>query len=216
MILFIWDFHGVLEKDNEKSVIEISNAVLAEAGYKERFTEEDNERFYGLKWYEYFGKLIPSLPNEDCLKLQSHCFIYAENHLEILAKHIKPNDGAIDVLTKIARSGNKQIVISNSRQRDLLWFLDAVKINKFFSKDHIVGVNAHQHHETKTDALQNFLKNNTYFSKLVVISDSEDDLIMGKTIGATTYFYKHTNRKHEITNNADYIINDLHEVLNEL
>src|SRR5487761_1194368 len=112
MKLFIWDFHGVLEKDNEKAVIDISNAVLENAGYSERFTQEDNERFYGLKWYEYFQKLISGISKDECLKLQSYCFKYAEEHLEILAKHIKPNDYVIDVLTSIADSGNKQIVIS--------------------------------------------------------------------------------------------------------
>src|SRR5579859_4368699 len=132
MKLFVWDFHGVLEKDNEKAVIEISNAVLANAGYKERFTEEDNERLYGLKWYQYFQRLIPTLSNDVCLKLQADCFKYAEDHLEVLAKHIKPNDYAIDVLKEIAQSKNQQIVISNSRQRDLIWFLDAVKVRKFF------------------------------------------------------------------------------------
>lgn len=39
MILFVWDFHGVLEKDNEKAVVDISNQVLSEAGFKEKFTQ---------------------------------------------------------------------------------------------------------------------------------------------------------------------------------
>jgi len=30
--LFVWDFHGVLEKDNEQAVIQISNDVLKELG----------------------------------------------------------------------------------------------------------------------------------------------------------------------------------------
>lgn len=216
MKLFIWDFHGVLEKDNEKAVIDISNTILANAGYKERFTEADNERFYGLKWYEYFEKLLPELSNEECLKLQADCFKYAENNLEILAKHIKPNDYAVEVLTKIAKSGNQQIVISNSRQNDLMWFLNTVKVKKFFNDEHIVGVNAHQLHETKSDALTMFLKEHSGFKKLIVIGDSEDDLRLGKEVDAITYYYKHPHREHESTKNADFVIKDLRQVLAEL
>jgi phosphoglycolate phosphatase-like HAD superfamily hydrolase len=216
MKLFIWDFHGVLEKDNEKAVIDISNAVLADAGYSERFTQEDNERFYGLKWYQYFQRLMPHLSKNESLKLQADCFKYAEKHLDILAKHIKPNNYAIDVLTKIAESGNQQIVISNSRQNDLLWFLDVIGVKGFFNDEHIVGVNAHQLHESKSDALKTYLEEHKNFTKLIVIGDSEDDLKLGKEVGAVTYYYKHPHREHENTENADFIIKDLRQVLVEL
>lgn len=216
MNLFIWDFHGVLEKDNEKAVIDISNAVLANAEYSERFTQEDNERFYGLKWYQYFERLIPELSKDECLKLQSACFKYAEEHLDILAKHIKPNDHALEVLAKIAESGSQQIVISNTRQNDLIWFLDAVGMSSFFQESHVVGVNAHQQHATKSEALKAYLADHTGYAKIVAIGDSEDDLKLGKEVGAVTYYYKHPYREHESTKNADYIIKDLRHVLVEL
>ena len=216
MKLFVWDFHGVLEKDNEKAVIDISNKVLSNAGYQERFSDADNERFYGLKWYEYFQRLIPRLSKEECFKLQADCFEYAEEHLEILAKHVKPSDYAIEVLGKIAKSGNQQIVISNTRQSDLIWFMEAVKVRKFFNEEHILGVNAHQLHETKSDALRSYLENHKAFEKLIVIGDSEDDLKLGREVGAVTYYYKHPHREHEKTKNADFIIKDLRQVLSEL
>lgn len=215
MKLFVWDFHGVLEKDNEKVVIIISNAVLAEKGYKERFSQEDNEKFYGLKWYQYFEKLIPTTSEKEQMALQSACFKYAEEHLDLLAEHIKPNDHAIEVLSAISKTDNDQIVISNSRQNDIEWFLKTVGVDKFFDIGKVIGVNSHQKHTSKVDALADFLTN-PVFDKIIVIGDSEDDLILGKSVGATTYFYKHPHRDHENTNNADYVINDLREVLKEL
>ncbi len=212
MKLFVWDFHGVLEKDNEKAVVDISNRVLAAAGYKERFTDEDNERFYGLKWYEYFERLLPNAPAGEHLKLQADCFKMAEENLGILARHIKPNDHAHEVLEEIARAGHQQIVISNSRQSDLAWFLDAVGLRQFFDDAHIIGVNAHQTHQTKADALRFHLKG-LEFDKIIVIGDSEDDLKLGRAVGATTYFYKHPHRHHEDTKLADHIIKDLRKVL---
>jgi phosphoglycolate phosphatase-like HAD superfamily hydrolase len=215
MKLFVWDFHGVLEKDNEKAVIDISNQILKDSGYIERFTEADNEKYYGLKWYQYFQKLLPNLPGEKHQELQAACFEYAEQNLNILTKHIKPNDYAINVLSEISKTNNQQIVISNTRQSDLVWFLESIKIRKFFNDNHIIGVNAHQTHSSKTDALQMHLKN-TVFDKIVVIGDSEDDLKLGKSVNAVTYFYKHPHREHENTENADHIINDLRIVLQEL
>jgi len=215
MKLFVWDFHGVLEKDNEKAVIDISNQVLAQAGYSERFTEEDNERYYGLKWYQYFERLLPALAKEEHLALQAACFKFAEDNLDVLAKHIKPNDHVRVVLKKIADSGNQQIVISNTRQTDLIWFLNSIEIKEFFDEKHIIGVNAHQTHASKADALKAHVTNRK-FDKIIVIGDSEDDLKLGKEVGATTYFYKHPHREHENTQNADHIINDLRIVLDEL
>lgn len=215
MKLFVWDFHGVLEKDNEKAVIEISNHVLAQGGYTERFTEKDNERFYGLKWYQYFERLLPRLSNAEHQTLQAACFKYAEKNLGVLKRHVKPNDHAIDVLSRIKDSGSKQIVVSNSRQSDLVWFLNIIGIKQFFEDNQIIGVNAHQEHLSKRDALEAFLQGKK-FDAIIAIGDSEDDLAMGKEFHATTYFYKHPYREHEDTKNADYIIDDLRNVLQEL
>jgi phosphoglycolate phosphatase-like HAD superfamily hydrolase len=215
MILFIWDFHGVLEKGNENAVIEISNQVLKDSGFNERFTKKDNERFYGLKWYQYFEKLLPNLTKEKCIELQAACFRYAENDLGILAKHIKPNNHVIEVLSKISKSGSQQIVVSNTRQNDLIWFLGAIGVNDFFKQDEIIGVNAHQNHNSKLDAVKYFLKYKN-FEKIVVVGDFESDLAFGREIGAINYFYKHPHRKHEPTQKADHITNDLRDVLKEL
>jgi phosphoglycolate phosphatase-like HAD superfamily hydrolase len=215
MKLFVWDFHGVLEKDNEKAVIDISNRVLAEAGYKERFTDEDNERLYGVKWYQYFAHLLPGLSNEEHMSLQAACFKFAEDNLHVLEKHIKPNDHAIEVLTKISKTDNQQIVISNSVQSHLIWFLNSVGIKHLFDDEHVVGVNAHQTHGSKAEALKTHLRGKK-FDKIIVIGDSEDDLKLGKDVGAITYFYKHPHRRHAATKNADHIIKDLRDVLAEV
>lgn len=57
MKLFVWDFHGTLEKDNEHAVMEISNKVLENLGYTQRLSKEDNLMLYGKKWADYFEYL---------------------------------------------------------------------------------------------------------------------------------------------------------------
>ena len=215
MKLFVWDFHGVLEKDNEKAVIDISNQILAKAGYKERFSQEDNERLYGLKWYQYFEHLLPGLNTAEHLALQAACFEFAEENLHLIAGHIRLNDHAGDVLERIAKSPHQQIVISNTRPDDLVWFLDTVGITKWFDQAHIIGVNAHQTHQSKLDALKAFLAGKR-FDRIIVIGDSVSDLKLGRQVSATTYFYKHPHRRHEDTTYADHVITDLRAVLKEL
>ena len=51
MKLFVWDFHGVLEKDTEYGVVSVSNKVLEINGYSERFTFDEVKSLYG-KWTE--------------------------------------------------------------------------------------------------------------------------------------------------------------------
>lgn len=215
MKLFVWDFHGVLEKDNEKAVKDISNRVLRQAGFTEQLTDKQNEEYLGRKWYQYFEQLLPNIPKEKCLELQSACFKYVEDDPSVLVRHIKPNDYAVEVLNKIKNSVDQQILISNTRQNDLFWFLDTIGLRQFFNDEHILGVNAHQTHASKIDALRDFLKDKN-FTEIIIIGDSESDLELGRSVGATTYFYRHPNRKHNTTKNADYIIHDLREILRHI
>jgi phosphoglycolate phosphatase-like HAD superfamily hydrolase len=159
--------------------------------------------------------LLPNLTHQEHVALQADCFKFAENNINILTKYIKPNNHALKVISEISKTGNTQIVISNTRQSDLIWFLDSIDIKSFFKDEYIIGVNAHQTHKTKVDALTKVVKD-LQPTKVVVIGDSENDLKMGKAVSATTYFYKHPHREHENTKNADYIIKDLRAVLKEL
>ncbi len=54
MKLFIWDFHGTLEKGNGGAVVEITNRILQDAGYEQRMDEVLDNLLAGKKWYEYF------------------------------------------------------------------------------------------------------------------------------------------------------------------
>jgi phosphoglycolate phosphatase-like HAD superfamily hydrolase len=212
MKLFVWDFHGVLEKDNYLAVLEISNKVLGQQGYTERFSEADNRSFYGLKWYQYFERLLPSLTTELHMALQAACFTYAEQNLDILAKHIKPSDHSIEVLKAIENAGDDQIILSNTRPSDLLWFVNTVGIKEFFPDEKIIGVNAHEKHGDKKAAFIDYL-NDKSFEKVIIIGDSKSDMDLGEVTNATTYFYNHPGIKSDASVRADFVINDLREVL---
>lgn len=215
MELFVWDFHGVLEKDNDLAVLDISNAVLEQKGHTVRFTAENNQEYYGLKWYQYFERLLPDLSKEDHMALQAACFKFAEENLHVLAKHIKPNDHAKEVLTKINEVGHDQILLSNTRPHDLIWFVETVGLRSVLPNDKVVGVNAHEKHGTKLDALREYLEGKS-FDKIVIIGDSESDMALQQAKGGITYFYSHPHIELKKAVKADFIITDLREVLNEI
>ena len=215
MKLFVWDFHGVLEQDNEKAVIQISNAILKKNGFVERFSDDDVDKLYGLKWYQYFEYLLPDLSLDECKKLQADCLENQKENREIITSIIKPSKNALTVLSAIKKSRHHQIVISNTHPNDITWFLDAVGIRKFFNDDQIFGVNAHQTHGCKSDALKSYMDNNN-FEQVVCIGDSVADMELGRSVGAVNYFYKHPHRHHESTDLADYYIKDLAKLKKEI
>jgi phosphoglycolate phosphatase-like HAD superfamily hydrolase len=215
MKLFVWDFHGVLEKDNDLAVLDISNHALEEAGYKERFSLEDAQQYNGLKWYEYFERLLPHLSSEKHRELQAACFRYAADNLSVLEKHIKPNDHANEVLKKVHDAGQDQILVSNTRPSDLLWFISTVGLQSYLPETKVFGVNAHEEHGTKKDALAQYLKGKK-FDAIIIIGDSQSDMILKDVAGGTTYFYSHPHLTIKRAVQADYIITDLRDVLAEL
>ncbi len=69
MKLFVWDFHGVLEKGNDHAVLEITNLALHYHGYSREMTETESAFLSGQRWHDYFTFLVPGHPPEEYIKL---------------------------------------------------------------------------------------------------------------------------------------------------
>ncbi len=63
-ILFIWDFHGVLEKGNEKAVQELCNLILKDFQIQKEVSLKEVIDWYGLSWFDYFKLAAPQGNNE--------------------------------------------------------------------------------------------------------------------------------------------------------
>lgn len=214
MKLFVWDFHGVLEKGNEGAVLEISNEVLRRFGYSHRFTSEDIVKLYSLRWYEYFEYLLPQESRERHLALQECCFKISNACPEIIAKHVEPNNHVHEVLGRISQK-HYQILISNTQPESLRMFLDAVQISPYFPDEKVFAVNTHQQQTgTKRTMLEKFLKDKK-FDNIIVISDSPSDKDMIYVAGGTFYLYSHPERPLKECD-VCHKINNLREVLREV
>jgi len=209
--LFVWDFHGVLEKGNLAGAKYVTNKVLDEFGAR-RLTDEEYRGLYGLNWTLYFKKAAPESSDEIVEKMRLRAYrISAEE--QVIKKHIQQMDYAPVVLDKIRAEGNLNILLSNSSPKSLVYFTDAVGLTDYF--DHFIGVDRDDAKERKTkkQALEEFLDGKE-FEKVIVIGDHPFDIMAGNSVNAITYLFSYDKIFPEVK--ANYKISDLREVLKEL
>lgn len=219
MKLFVWDFHGTLEKGNEFAATEISNIVLQQLEFSQKFRKEDATRLYGRKWYEYFEYLLPSESHETHVLLQQTCFELPKAEA-IVAKHMQPNDHVQEVLGKIHDSGHAQIVVSNTSLKALPIFLKLAGITEFFDGT-AFAVTAHSREvkRSKVDVVQEYLSELKTTPEIISIGDSVTDMDLAEYFNGKGYWYRHPGQATpEIlqTHKNLTAINDLREVLVEL
>jgi phosphoglycolate phosphatase-like HAD superfamily hydrolase len=213
--LFVWDFHSVLEKGNDLSVLEISNTVLKKLGYKEHFTLEDIKKLNGLKWYEYFENLLPNEPHYMHMKIQASCFALSNDNPEIIAHCIKPNDYVFIVLDKIQQK-HQQILISNTTPKSLKFFIKSVGIDSYFTNNNSFAVDGHTPDKirSKKIILDKYLRNKS-FESIVVIGDSPADIELANYNNATSYLYTYPGMEFKKCI-PTYKITDLRKILKEI
>lgn len=216
MTLFVWDLHGTLEKGNEKSVIDISNKVLEQFGYSERFAYADNPRLYGRKWYEYFSWLFEKPDHARDLTLQEACFKLSEASPEMQYRWVKPTPHATEVL-ETAMSGHQQILISNTRSETLTMFIDVLGYGKFFHPGNAFAVDGHaaKPASSKEDVLKQYLKDSGEHEQIVIVGDSPSDMRLKSVAGGVTYLFAHPDVEFRDCE-TDHRIRDLRELFAEM
>ena len=220
-ILFVWDFHGVLEKGNEKSVEELCNLVLKDFGFERRINLKEVVDWYGLNWLDYFKLTVPEGTPELWQKMKEKVLSFQERGWEIIKKNIKAREFAKSVLEKIKNKGHQNILLTNAQPEHAKKFTELIGINTYL--DAIIGVDSpydsrrkDEIHIVKGDNLTSFLNGKEY-RKIVLIGDKESDIKAGKICRAATYlFVDPENANAEKETEADYTISDLREVLREL
>lgn len=215
--LFIWDFHGVLEKDNEYAVQEVVNRVLPEFDIIRKATVEECRALYGKKWADYYKFYNPEADEETINSMVNRAVEISVGE-KIASKHIKPMDHAKEVLETIAQKGHVNLLMSNSSPEALDYFLEAVGLQDSF--DYKFAADRHRKDyakNTKEEYLIGFfsielLTHGPDYDKIILIDDSETGIEMGLKIGAVTY---HFSRNGNPCKKAHYSISDLREVLRE-
>lgn len=219
-ILFVWDFHGTLEKDNVQAVMYLLNKTLEYFGIANEITLAETAKMYGLSWIDYFKYLYPTGDFSFWKKMKKKA-VEIQIREKVVEKYIKPQAFAQAVVKKIKQEGHCNIILSNTAPKHIKHFANLVGIAEFI--DEYLALDAHNttRQETelqalKAEAIKDYLKDKR-FNKIVKIGDRESDIAAGKAIGAKTYYFRNQfNRNHQLSIKPDYEISDLREVLKEL
>ena len=216
--LFVWDFHGTLEKGNEHASREITNNVLAKRGYKRQLTKSETIKLYGKKWYEYYEYLLPNESHQTHVKLQAESFEWPTAEA-IVAKHIKPNDHSLEVVQTIHAAGHPQLLLSNTATYALPIFVRLAGLSDYFTDQNAIAISAHVRDvvTTKQMVMERYMAEHNLEHHLVVIGDSLKDIELAKREDAKGYLYRHPGLELEAKIPANVTkISDLREVLAEL
>jgi HAD superfamily hydrolase (TIGR01549 family) len=210
--LFAFDFHGVLEKNNEYAVQELMKMTLRHFGFETHVSIEKVQAIYGKPWFDYMKHFAPVSDSTAQAMVDKVLEIQAENG--VVQRFIKPQDHAREVLGKIQEGGHRSIVVSNTYPEHISMFLNALQLGKLVHKNY--GVDSKQGVISKEDILKRAAQEYDADS-IVMIGDTEEDIQAGKAAGATTYlFINRANVNRKFTTEPDYIIHDLRDVLVEL
>ena len=220
MKLFVWDFHGTLEKGNVKALHEILNKVAHAFNVQKQISFETTVHMYGLSWIDYFQYLHPQGTTDEWLAMKDKA-TQIQKKERLVQKHIQPMDHAVEVLNTIKKQGHDNIILSNSQPQWLRKFSEMVGIEKFI--DDYIALDAHgesrgatELQQRKSNELVDFCQKKEY-SRIIKIGDRESDIKAGKTVGAVTYFFRNQfNKDIQHQTAADYEITDLREVLKEV
>ncbi len=218
MKLFIWDLHGTLEQGNERAAVDMSNQILERFGYHERFSDTDVFKLYGLKWFQYFEYLLPNEPSDRHFELQEACFALSNSPAgaKIVADYMVPAPHAVETLDAIHRSRHHQVLLSNTKDESVPFYVDALGLGDYFGANNAIAVNQHAKNATRTKqmAVESYVADKAY-DRLIVIGDSGGDMALAEAVGAIGYLYAHPNITFR-SEHGDHHIHDLREVLQEL
>jgi phosphoglycolate phosphatase-like HAD superfamily hydrolase len=211
MKLFTWDLHGTLEYGNDRLVIDISNQVLADHGYTQRFSYADSSALYGRPWNEYFSWLLEGGDDGRDRLLRDACTAIADENPERYYRQIKPTPHAHAVLRAIADAQHDQILISNARGKTLRTFIRALGYADFFPEERAFAVGG----RAKEDALSDYLRTRDEYDELVIIGDTAHDMRLAAVAGGATYLFAHPGSRFPDCP-ADHQIRDLRHLLGRL
>lgn len=175
MALFVWDYHGTLERGNESAVLELSNMALQAAGFSERLTASQATLLCGQPWIKYFATVLPDQPADVHKSLYRDVLAIDTAQPQVKAKHIRANDDSHAVLGAIAAAGHSQVIISHCN--DIAVFLRLTGMERYFPPGHHFSTHATLPSQSKQQLFDAYLHGKR-FDRIILIGDSPADLVL--------------------------------------
>lgn len=208
--LIIFDFDGTL-CDTRQNIIKAFRATMDALGLPLR-SEAACGATIGLTLRDGFAELYPALSDAEVEHaVDTYRRIFAEHREEYMPALFA---GVSDVLDKLHGDGYT-LAIATSRLTDsLMLFMRAHNIDGYFT--YVVGSDSVEHHKPAPDPANKILATLGFKpSEAIVVGDMPVDVLMAhnadiKAVGVT---YGNATREELIAAEADYIIDDIRELL---
>lgn len=95
--LFVWDFHGTLEKGNVYAVQELVNLILKDFEINKEISIKEVRDWYGLSWFDYFKLAIPEGNDKLWQDMVNKVLSLQQRGWNIIKAHIKLREPAEEV-----------------------------------------------------------------------------------------------------------------------
>ncbi|MBQ8366796.1 MAG: HAD family hydrolase [Alistipes sp.] len=208
--LIIFDFDGTL-CDTRQNIIKAFRATMDALGLPLR-SEAACGATIGLTLRDGFAELYPALSDAEVEHaVATYRRIFAEHREEYMPALFA---GVSDVLDKLHSDGYT-LAIATSRLTDsLMLFMREHNIDCYFT--YVVGSDSVEHHKPAPDPANKILATLGFKpSEAIVVGDMPVDVLMAhnadiKAVGVT---YGNATRAELIAADADYIIDDIRELL---
>ncbi|MBR2990760.1 MAG: HPr(Ser) kinase/phosphatase [Solobacterium sp.] len=201
----LFDLDGTLA-DTEPAIIHSYEQVFRTYGSVEDFTPERRIEVLGPSLDEEMHKFFPSVPVPEMIDL------YKNYQTEHLAEWIKPMPNAEKTLKEIRDLGYKTGIVTTRRHDSVLNVLEILGLKDYF--DIIIG---HDDVERGKPDPEGILKavDQLGCRQSVYVGDSAGDMRAGRAAGSLTVAYPTKEEKRTSLEKAapDYIINDLHDLM---
>lgn len=217
--IFIWDFYGTLEIGTIKVLNEIANILLKQNGSDKIYSLDEFTALPSFSWRIFFKEHFPYFDDNKIESIANEAY-NEEIFKDIIQKYSRPNNNALYVLSKIKESGGINVVISNSRQDKLGYYISQIGasslIDLYFGLDDGNFRSSQDVMKKKTllidDIVQKYKNHDTY-----VVGDTEVDLTAARLNSIKTFYFLNDSMKSgfggEIYNDKIKFITDLKEIL---
>lgn len=186
-LLFYFDFHGVLERDNELAVMDKFNRIMRKFKIDFIIDLKTTIKHYGKSWRGYF-KDVAGVTDKNLLnemnKIVSSSIDFGKRTF------IKPQYHVHKVLNEIKEKGHDIIIVSGTSPDRLDDFVERIGVGHYITER--IGVDRHENKdvdllEAKVNSVLDYIEDRIFegvdYDGLIVIGDNEDfDIKAGKKI----------------------------------
>lgn len=215
--IFIWDFHGTLETGTVSILTEIANTLIRENGGLKEHTPTEFARIPNFSWNTFFQEHLPHYSKDEIDAVVQDA--YNKNKFgHLMDKYSRPNEGAIEILTHIKSQNGTNIVVSNSRQDKLEYYLTHVgvmpMIDEYYGVDDGSILSRQDVLKRKTETLKRII-NERNDTGIYGVGDTDTDFQAAEAAGVDLFFWllPDNHKKEKLKSNKYALSNKLRFIL---